>query len=152
MSPRVSHRITFGADMSQLLNVVAISNQDDPQLVITAEEEVSIAQYGRRSKAMGFPMSGLAFADGTTAAALAVRYSNRWAYVVRQVSSVDADTDLDAGWLADLVDLDTGRAVTVTRNEIRPLEMDAVVVGYAHRITPKRIESSIELATVTTTQ
>ena len=147
-----SHRIAFGADMSQLLNVVSLSNQDDPQLIITATEEQSIARFGRRSKAMGFPMSGLAFADSADAAALAVRYANRWAYVVRQVSSFDADTDLEAGWLAELVDLDTGRAVTVTRNEIRPLVMDAVIVGYEHRITPKRIESSIELATVTTSQ
>jgi hypothetical protein len=149
---RQSHLITFGADMSQLLNVVAISNQDDPQLVITAEEEFSIARFGRRSKAMGFPMSGLAFAHAADAEALAVRYSNRWAYIVRQVSIVEADTDLDAGWLSELVDLDTGRAVTVTRNEIRPLVLDAVVVGFEHRIIPKRIDSTIQLSTVTTTQ
>jgi hypothetical protein len=40
----------------------------------------------------------------------------------------------------------------VTRNEIRPLELAAVVVGFEHRIIPKRIESTIQLATVTTTQ
>jgi hypothetical protein len=146
-----SHRIAFGADMSQLLNVVSISNQDDPQLIITAKEEFSVSRFGRRSNAMGFPMSGLAFADSDDAAALAVRYVNRWAFIVRQVSSFDADTDLDTGWLAELVDLDTGRAVTVTRNEIRPLELDAVVVGFEHRIIPKRIESTINLATVTGT-
>jgi hypothetical protein len=150
--PLQSHRITFGADMSQLLNVVSISNQNDPQLVVTAKEEFSISEYGRRSNAMGFPMSGLAFADSADAVELAVRYVNRWAFIVRQVSAFAADTDFEAGWLAELVDLDTGRAVTVTRNEIRPMVLDAVIVGYEHRITPKRIESTINLSTVTTTQ
>lgn len=148
---RQSHSITYGADMAQVLNAVSLSNQNDPQIIVTAEEEISISRFGRRSKAMGFPMSGLAFADSASAAALAVRYANRWAYIVRHVSSCEADTKLDAGWLAELVDLDTGRAVTVTRNEIRPMVLDAVVVGFEHRIIPKRIESTILLTTVTAT-
>jgi hypothetical protein len=152
LDARQSHIITYGTDMAQLLNVASISNQNDPQLVVTAEEEFSIARFGRKSKAMGFPMSGLAFADSAPAAAIAVRYANRWAFIVRQVSAVEADTKLDGGWLAELVDLDTGRAVTVTRNEIRPMVLDAVVVGFEHRIIPKRIESTINLSTVTTTR
>jgi hypothetical protein len=151
LEARQSHNITFGADMAQILNVASISNQDNPQVVVTAEEEFSIGRFGRRSKAMGFPKSGLAFADSAAAAALAVRYVNRWAYIVRHVSACEADTKLDRGWLAELVDLDTGRAVTVTRNEIRPMELDAVVVGFEHRIIPKRIESTINLTTVTAT-
>ena len=147
----LSHLIALGADQSHILNVAVVSNAADPQLVVRAEDEVSIARFGRKSQALGFPMAGLAFADAADAAALVVRYTNRWAFTVRQVSAVDADTAVDAAWLAELVDLDTGRAVTVTRTHIHPLVLAAVVVGFEHLITPARIESTINVATTTST-
>lgn len=146
-----SHLIAYGADQSHILNVAVVSNQDNPQLIVRAEDDVSIGRFGRRTKGMGFPMAGLAFAHDYDAAALVVRYTNRWANIVRQVSAVDADTNLDAGWLAELVDLDTGRAITVTRNEIRRLVLDGVIVGFDHQITPGRFETSMNVATLTGT-
>jgi hypothetical protein len=147
----IAHRISLGADQSQILNVTVVSNQNDPQSVVRAEDEVSISRFGRKSKAMGFPMSGLAFAHDYDAAALVVRYANRWAYIVRHVTDIGVDTDVDTAWIAELVDLDTGRAVTVTRTHVHPLVLDAVVVGFEHQITPYRFESTINVATLTPT-
>lgn len=149
---RLSHVITFTADTSQLLNVAMISNDADPVVNVRAEEELSIGPYGRRSKAMGFPLSGLAFADAASASALVVRYSNRWAFILRQVESVEADTRLDPAWMTTLAALDTGQPVHVTRTVFAPLEMDGVVVGYTHMITPNRIRAKLNVATLTETR
>ena len=133
----LSHVIAFGADQSHLLNVAVVSKTADPQAITCVlEDELSISRFGRKSKALGFPLSGLSFADPATGAAFAVRVVNRWAAIVRQVSAFDADTNVAARWLEVLVDLDTGRAVTVTRTEIHPFTLDAVVVGFSHLITP----------------
>ena len=144
--------IAFGADQSHILNVAVLSNSDDPQLIVRAEQGFSIARFGRKSRGVGLPMAGLAFADPGLADALAVRYVNRWAFIVRQVSAVDADTYVDPRWLGVIADLDTGRAVTVTRNEIDRMTLDGVVVGFQHLITPGRVTSTMNVATLTTSQ
>ena len=147
----LSHQISYGADQSQILNVAVVSNSDDPQLVVRAEEDLSISRFGRKTKAMGFPLGDLAFAHDEDAAALVVRYTNRWAYIVRHVTAFDTDTEVDPRWLPVLVDLDTGRAVTVTRTHIHPMVLDAVVVGFDHLITPGRFGSTVNVATLTQT-
>lgn len=145
-------RILFVADENELLNIAMISNNDSPtQLSVRAEDSLSIGRFGRRDKAMGFPMSGLAFASETAARTLVTRYAERWAFVVRRVENFDLDTALDPGWLAHAVDLDTGRAVHVERREVNALTLDAVVVGYRHLIEPGRMRSTVSTATTTET-
>ena len=149
---RLSPRITLLADQSKLLNVAMIGNAADPQINVRAEEEFSVSRYGRRSKAMGFPLAGLAFADQNAAAALVVRYVNRWAFIVRQVEAVEADTLVDPSWLPTLAALDTGRAIHATRTAFHPLTIAGVIVGYSHTITPDRFTSTINVSTTTQTR
>ena len=62
-----------------------------------------------------------------------------------------ADTLVDARWLAVLADLDTGRPVHTARRGVRTYDLDGVVVGFEHTITPGRIETAIHTATTTPT-
>ena len=50
-----------------------------------------------------------------------------------------------------LADLDTGRQVHTARRGIRSFDLDGVVVGFDHTITPGRIATAIHTATTTPT-
>lgn len=147
----VSHTITFANDESQLLNYVTTTNTAVPNPVqVTASEAVSITRFGRRGRAMGFPMSGLPWAYSGTATAWTRRVVNRYAYITRHAESLLADTHADHGWLAVLADLDTGRAVHIERRHPSPLDLDAVLTGWRHVIDPGRWQSTLFVATTTT--
>jgi hypothetical protein len=147
----ISHEIDYVADQAQLLNEATVTNNATPPDEAVAVDEPSQMIYGRRGRAFGFPRTGLAYADHATAQALVDRLIDRNAYVIRRAARVAADTRVDPQWLAALTRIDTGQPVHVTRFGIRRYDLDAVVVGVDHVITPGRIESAIHLGTITPT-
>lgn len=147
----LSASMVFVRDQDQLLNVATLTNTEATPKAVTVEQSFSIARYGRRSEGMGWPLTGLAFANIGDAQAIAVRAVNRFAYTTRHVETLTADTDVDRNWLPALVDLDTGAALTAHRREISDMTLDNVVVGFTHLITPGRIETTINTSTLTQT-
>lgn len=142
--------IVFTADESQLLNDVAASNNLTPPTVVRATPDAtSVALYGYRDNSLGFPATGLAFANAATGQALVDRVAARYSRIVTHVEPLAADTLVDPGWLPVLADADTGEHLTVTRHHPSPHTLDSIVVGIVERITPGRIEA--ELSTTTTT-
>ena len=144
--------ISFVADLSQILNAVIMTNTavPDPQTV-NVTDQVSISKYGRQSQTLGFPMFGLAFNAPADRQPGAPRVLARRSTGVTHREDVPAHTDFDRDWLAVLVDLDTGAPLRTVRGAIRPFELDGVVVGFDHTITPGRIASAIHTATTTPT-
>src|SRR4029077_11232383 len=130
----LSGSMLFVRDQSQLLNVAVLANADATQTIVTAAEEFSIAQFGRRSEGMGFPLTGLAFASPSDAQAVAIRTVNRFAFITRHVDEIRADTEIDTGWLPVLADLDPGDLVTVHRREVHDMTLPNVIVGFTHEI------------------
>lgn len=147
----IGHSITFANDQSQLLNYVIAANAADPVVQVRAVEDISNDRFGKRGRALGYPKTGLAFADEGYTAQWVQRIVNRFAFVTRHIEDVDVDTQVDQGWLEVLADLDTGRAITVERRAIRPLSLDGVVVGFEHTISPGRWESTLHTSTITRT-
>src|SRR4029077_16352265 len=86
----------------------------DP-LVAQATDPYSIAIYGGRDNALGFPMTGLAFAYQADGQALPARVLARYSRVGTPIEPLDADTPVDPDWLPILAGLDTGERLTVTR-------------------------------------
>ncbi len=147
----VAPSITFANDQSQLLNYVIVSNAADPIVEVRGEDDMSLARFGKRGRSLGYPKTGLAFADSAYTAGWVQRIANRYSFVTRHIEDVTVDTQLDQGWLAALADLDTGRAITVQRRGISPLTLDGVVVGFQHTITPGRWQSTLHTSTITGT-
>ena len=144
--------ISFVADMSQILNVAVMTNTAAPDPdTVNVTDPVSIGKYGRQSQTLGFPMFGLAFLNAADLQPFAAAVVARMANIINHVEDVVADTDVDRNWLPALVDLDSGRAIHTVRTGIRPFELDGVVVGFDHTITPGRIATSIHTATTTPT-
>ena len=148
---RISHAIAYINDEALLLNRVLATNTADPPLQALAEDELSVSRYGRRGRALGYPKTGLAFADAADADAWVARVVSRFAYITRHVERFDVDTAVDDGWLAVLADLDTGRAVVVTRRAFRPFSLDGVIVGWRYDISPGRWEAELSTSTITPT-
>ena len=148
----LSPLISFVADLSQILNAVIMTNTalPDPQTV-NVSDPVSIAKYYRQSQTLGFPMFSLAFNDPADLASVAQRVLARMSNVVTHVEDVTADTKVDRGGLAVLVDLDTYQPLRTVRGAIRPFGLDGVVVGFDHAITPGRITTAIHTVTTTPT-
>lgn len=147
----LSPLIGIVADTSQLVNVAILTNTAVPPLTANVVDEYSISKYGRMSQALDFPRQGMAFLDVSDANRLAQRVVSRYSNVVTHVEDIAGDTLLDGDWLAMLVDLDTGDGVRVMREGIRELSLDGVVIGFEHRITRGRIESTIHTTTLTPT-
>ena len=149
---RQSHVITYVNDEAQLLNRVLTTNAGDPVLAVRGEDTLSVDRFGERGRALEYPKFGLAFAVGSDAAVWVTRIANRYAYITRRVESLDVDTAIDKGWFEVLVDLDTGRAISVQRRAFHPFGLDAVLVGWTHTITPGRWRSELYTQTVTVTR
>jgi hypothetical protein len=143
----VSHSIAYANDESHLLNYVVTTN--DEILNVAVEDPESVATYGRRGRAFGFPLMGLAWSDEVAARQWASRVAQRFAWITRQVESFDTDTHVDTRWLEALADLDTGRAVSVVRTGPTPLTLDGVVTGWRYSLDPGRWLATIFTSTVT---
>ena len=92
----VAGLISFVADLSQILNVVILTNtaQPDPDTVNVTDDQ-SIGKYGRQSQTLGFPMFGLAFLNAADLQPFAAAVLARMANIVTHVEDVTADTDYD---------------------------------------------------------
>ena len=113
---RLSPSIVFVDDQSRLLNYTIVTNDDSPKLTeVRGEDPASIGRFGRRGRTLGYPKTGLAFADIAFTAGWVDRIVNRWGAITRHIEDVTADTAVDHGWLAVLADLDTGRPIDVER-------------------------------------
>lgn len=146
----VSPSIVFVNDQSQILNYVIATNDAVPNLTeVRAEDVPSIGRFDRRGRTLGFPKSGLAFADIGQATVWVTRVVNRYAAILRHTEDVVADTAVDHGWLAALAELDTGRALLVERHGVRSMTLAGVVVGFEHTINPGRWTSAIHTSTTT---
>jgi hypothetical protein len=146
----VSHSLTFANDQSQLLNYVVTSNTAQPAPANVIEQDtVSIARFGKRGRAFGFPLGGMAWADAATARTWVQRVRDRYKFVTRQCESFEVDTHVDQAWLPALADLDTGRGVRVERTGMRPLVLDGVVVGWRYRLDPGRWGATVFVSTIT---
>jgi len=143
--------VTFTADESQLLNIATVSNALDPPDVAQSTDATSITLYGGNDNALGFPALGLAYATHAAGQAIVDRVRTRYARIITHVEPIDADTDVDADWLAVLADLDTGEHWTVTRVHPTSFTLDAIVVGVDESITPGRIEATVYTTTTTPT-
>ena len=99
----VSHSMVFANDESQLLNYVVITNIEvpteppGPVKTVVLEDPFSVARFGRRGRAFGFPMTGLAWADGAYPNVWGRRALDRYAYITRQCESFEIDTAVDQG-------------------------------------------------------
>src|SRR4029077_2952461 len=122
----------------------------DP-LVAQATDTSSVAIYGGRDNALGFPMTGLAFAYQADGQALADRVVARYSRIVTHIEPLEADTLVDPDWLPVLAGLDTGERLTVTRVHPTRFVLDSIVVGVEETITPDRVESTIYTTTTTPT-
>lgn len=143
--------IVFTADESQLLNIVTATNALEPATICQATDPTSIAIYGGRDNSLGFPATGLAFANPADGTALVNRVRDRYSRIVTHVEPVAADTWVDPAWLAVLADVDTGEHLAVTRHHPSTFTLDSIVVGIVERITPDRIESVLSTTTTTPT-
>lgn len=144
----VAHVINFADDQSLLLNHAVSSNTAGAEVTIDDEISISITK-GKRGRAQGFPWSGLAWSVESAIATVLRRVTNRFARLTRQVEAFQFDTSVDQRWLEELADIDTGRAVTVVRTGIRPLTLDAVVVGWNFTIEPGQWTGTISTSTLT---
>jgi len=147
----LSPSIVFVRDQAQVINMASFENSEQQRKAATATDPFSVARFGLRTEAMGFPHLGLAFADAADAQAVVQRVVSRFGYISRHVEDITADTDVDHGWLPVLTELDTGLPLTVHRREVSELVLDGVVVGYSHIITPGRIVTTISTTTITAT-
>ena len=112
----VSPSIVFVNDQSQILNYAIVTNDDAPTLTeVRGEDTDSIGVYGRRGRTLGYPKTGLAFADIGFTAGWVARIVNRYGAITRHAEDIVADTALDHAWLPVLADLDTGRAIEIER-------------------------------------
>lgn len=146
-----AHQIVFVNDQSQLLNYVMTTNTASPDVEQVVEvNDLSVSRFGRRGRALDYPKTSLPWAFADVTAAWARRVVNRFGFITRHVESMNVDTAIDPGWLPVLAGLDTGRAVTVQRNGIRPLSLDGAVVGWRHVIEPGRWTSTLFTTTTTT--
>lgn len=150
----VSHSMVLANDQSQLLNYVVTTNIEDkaaatPAVTVIAEDTFSVAQFGRRGRAFGFPQTGLSWADPAAAQVWADRAAARYAFITRQCESFDVDTAVDQAWLATLADLDTGRAVHIRRTGLTDLDLDGVIVGWRWRLDPGRWQGNVFVSTIT---
>ena len=144
--------IVFTGDESQLLNdVIATNDLDPPTVARAAPDATSVAIYGVRDNSLGFPATGLAFANLTDGQALVDRVAARYGRIVTHVEPLAADTYVDVGWLPVLADVDTGEHLAVTRHHPSTFTLDALVVGVVERITPDRIEAVLSTTTTTPT-
>ena len=107
------------------------------------------ARFGRRGRAFGFPMTGLAWADGAYPNVWGRRALDRYAYITRQCESFEIDTAVDQGWLSTLVDLDTSRAVVIHRTGFTDLRLDGVITGWRWRLDPGRWQGTVFVSTIT---
>jgi hypothetical protein len=147
----VATLITFTADESQMLNIVTVGNQAEPPVIAQTVDDISVATYGGNDNALGFPQLGLAFASALEAQRITDRVAVRYSRIVTHVEPIDADTAVDAAWLAVLADLDTGEHLTVTRTHPNRFTLDAIVVGLDETITPDRLEATVYTTTTTPT-
>lgn len=145
----VSPMLRYIDDEAELLNVAVITNDADPVTEVRGESAMSIGRYGRRTRALGFPRTGLAFSDTQLARDYTARVVARFSHLTKRIDQVVADTAVDTDWLPALAELDTGDAVHVERTAIRPMLLDGVVVGWEHQIVPGRWTSSIYTSTTT---
>ncbi len=147
----VATLVTFTADESQMVNIATVTNALEPPDVAQSVDDTSIALYGGNDNALGFPALGLAYATHATGQAIADRVKTRYSRILTHVEPIDADTAVDAGWLAVLADMDTGEHLTVTRVHPSTFTIDAIVVGLDEAITPGRIEATVFTTTTTPT-
>lgn len=148
----VSHAITYVADQSQILNEAEMANDATPRVTVLASDPFSISTNHRRNRSLGFPKTGLAFANQAMAQGIVQRAVNRFAFIVNHVEGIECDTEIDPAWLAALVDIDTGLALTVVRTHVSPFVLACIVVGYELRITRGRIEATLHTTTTTPTR
>jgi hypothetical protein len=147
----LSGSIGFTADDEELLNNVIATNNAEPPVIAQAKDNYSVGVYGPFTEAMGFPRTDLAFTDQTAATAWCQRVANRFGLAISRANDIDADTELDPTWVAHLAALDTGQAIRVDRTELEPFTLDAVVVGYEHRLIRNRWQASLHTDTITRT-
>jgi hypothetical protein len=154
----VSHSMVFANDESQLLNYVVTSNIEEaqpdptppiPAVAVTSQDAPSVAIYGKRGRAFGFPMSGLPWSSSADAQVWADRVRSRFSYITRQCESFDVDTSVDQGWLEVLADLDTGRSVLIHRTAFADLRVEGIVSGWRWRLDPGRWQGNVFVTTRT---
>lgn len=149
-----SPRIRFAHDAAETLNVAEIVAPATPsqssEAVWVAVDGQSIAEIGRRSQALGFPITN---STGTSGAMqpLVDRLVERYADVFVRVPEFEVDSKLDPRWLDILYALDRGAPVIVDRQGLEPdypLQVAGIVVGLRHRLTRNRWETVVHCTTV----
>lgn len=144
----VSHAIAYVNDQRLLLNHAVTTNTLGQSVTVTDEISVSV-NNGKRGRSFGFPKMGLAWAFPDVTRRIMQRVVDRFSRITRRVESLAFDTDVDPRWLATFAELNTGQAVTVQRAGIRPLELDAVVVGWSVEIEPGHLTGTLSTSTTT---
>jgi hypothetical protein len=128
--------LVYERDQSQLLNTATMTDAQKPAVEVTSSDPYSIALYGVRNRAIGFPATGLAFTDQTVPARVTAAATALLAGALSHVT-IGADTLIDPAWLPALAALDTGRHLTIDRSEqIAPYASTAIAVGWSATITP----------------
>lgn len=141
------------SDGAECLNVAAVESDAQgasPAISSTVSDPGSVSRVGRRSEALGFPLSGLS-AGPNSLDELAQAASDRYSRIVNRCRSVEVDSLQDWRWVAVLADLTESVPVRITRTKPISLTLDALVCGIEHRITPGRWAATIHLTTTTPT-
>ncbi len=142
--------VDYRADDIDMVNVAVVATVENG--TATATDLPSVTEYGRRTRAYGFPLrevrSSLAAAQATADAVVA-----RHSRVTHRVESVTASTRTDARWAPVLAALDIGKQVIVTRVGLPsyPSTITGYVVGFQYTLTPREWSGTLYLSTTTET-
>lgn len=147
----LAHVINYVADTAAVLNTAIVTNAAPTPVNVESVNQVSVAKYGRRSDALGFPHTGLAFVDAAAGGRLADTARARYQDIVNRVESFEADSRADARWLAALAALEVGRPVLVRRHGFNPFSLDTICTGYELRLEADRIAATVYVTTITPT-
>lgn len=142
--------IDYRADDADLLNVAVIATAEHG--TATATDVPSVSEYGRRTRAYGFPLKDIR-ASLAAAQALADAAVARHGRVTHRVESVSVSVATDPRWTAILAGLDVGRQVIVNRVGLpaHVSAFDCYVVGFQYDLTPEDWTATLYLSTTTAT-
>ena len=125
----VCSEIQYTADTSHLANVIQLINQPLPAESVEASDPSSIAIWGRRANARGFPLS-IANRDEFDSQAVADAYLAAAAFDVNRVAWFRFHTLVDSRWWDVLSGLEIGDHVLVQRANPSKFEtFDSLILG-----------------------
>ena len=143
----LSGDVLYVADTASILNRAEQTNTAGA--IARTTDDTSIAVFGERSQAFGFPTTGLAFASSATAQAVTDRAVARWKTITAHVDAINVDTAADGRWLAQLARMTLGHPITLDRRGVRPYTLNLLTTGWTINLRRDRADAIIYTTTLT---